>query len=134
MSSMMILVFVWDTAHCGKLFSDAVDIVDVNNESSRPVCWPKRHDIVGPLYGMNPLKGELFLTCKSNGKLIISHRRVKHLDEFPHTKLDKHHSITLWDRVSDDTSSTVKGNVINTEAPDKIIDVLDVLLVGFWRK
>ncbi len=90
--------------------------------------------IVGSLYGVDPLKRELFLTCKSNSKLMISHRRIKHPDEFPHTKLDKHRSITSWDRVSHNLSNTIKGNVINTEVPDKIIDVLDVLLVGFWRE
>ncbi len=124
----------WVTMQCGELLPDAVDIVDEINRSCRPICWPKRHNIVGPLYGVDPLKRELFLTRKRNGKLMISHRRVKHPDEFPHTKLDKHCSITSRDRVSDDLSNTVKGNVINTEAPDKIINVLDVLLVGFWPK
>ncbi len=42
--------------------------------------------------------------------------------------------VTSWYRVCDDTCHGVEGYVINTESPNKILDVTNMLLMGFWRK
>jgi hypothetical protein len=65
---------------------------------------------------------------------MISHLHVKHLDEPPHAELDKNRRITPRNGVGNNTSNTIEGYVVQTEAQDKIINVLDVLLVGFGRK
>ena len=65
---------------------------------------------------------------------MISHRRVKHPDESPHTELDEDRSIAPRNRISNCPRDAVERNVIHTEAPDEIINVFDVLLVGFRRE
>jgi hypothetical protein len=114
----------WYTPQCGKLLPNDADIVDETNKSSWPVGWYKWHYVVGPFNCIDPLKGKFFLACKCNGKLMISHGHINHPDELPHHELNKDCRIIPW----------LEGYVVNTEAPDKIIKILDVLLVGFGRK
>ena len=45
-------------------------------------------------------------------------------------KLVEYHRITSWDGVCDDASSTVEWDIIDTKAPNKVVNVTDVLLVG----
>jgi hypothetical protein len=70
-----------------KFFLNAVDIMDEVDESSRPIGETKRHDHIGSFYGINSLKNQLLLTSKSNGKLVITHRRIERPAPLPFTKL-----------------------------------------------
>jgi hypothetical protein len=61
--------------------------MDEVDEGSGPVGGVKRHDRIGPFYGINSLKSQLCLTGRSNGKMVITHWRIKQPVPLPLTKL-----------------------------------------------
>jgi hypothetical protein len=61
--------------------------MDEVNEGSWPVGGAKRHDCIGLFYAINSLKSQLFLPGKSNGELVITHRRINYQVPSPLTKL-----------------------------------------------
>ncbi len=73
------------------------------------------------------------MTCHGHGKLMISHRRIKHPYESPHAELDKNSCIAPGNGVCDDAGDAIEGDVIYTKTPNEIIDILDMLQMGFWR-
>ncbi len=87
-----------------------------------------------PLYCVIPLKSELLLTSQCNGELMISHRCVEHPNEAAHAEFDENCCIAPGDGVCNDTSDIVERDVIYLEMPDEIINVLDMLLMGFRRQ
>ena len=107
--------------------------MDEVHKCSRPVGWPEWHHCVCPFDSVDPLKCEFLLIRLGDRELMISHWRVEHPNEFPHAELDEHCCVAPRDRVSDNTCDAVKGNIVHAEAPDKIFNVCDMLLVGFQR-
>jgi hypothetical protein len=65
---------------------------------------------------------------------MISHRRVDHPNEPPHTKLGENGRVASRNWICDNTGDTIQGNVAHAEAPAKVINIHDMLLVGFRRK
>ncbi len=99
-----------------------------------PVGWTKWHYCVSSLYSINPLKGKLLLTLLCNSELMIPHRRVKHPNESPHAEFDKDCSIASGDGVSNNTLDALQGNIVDTETPNEVLNILDMLLMGFRHK
>ena len=65
---------------------------------------------------------------------MVAHRRVNPPPPKCAAKLVEYRRVATWDPVCDDASDTVEQDVINTEVPDKVLDVANVLLVGLGRK
>ncbi len=96
-----------------------------------PISWLKRHDHVGPFDGIDPLEGKLLLTGKSNSKFVVTHQCVKHPVPSPMAKLLVYSWVTPRNWVRNEMSDWVKGNIFDTELPDKVINAVDMLLIWF---
>ena len=65
---------------------------------------------------------------------MVPHRRIEHPSPLSLPKLIKDGRITSWNRVCDEFCDRIKRDKVNTEAPDKLINAADMLLVWFSRK
>jgi hypothetical protein len=65
---------------------------------------------------------------------MISYGRVKHPYLPPHAELGEHGRITTWNWIGNNASHTVEGYIVDAKPPDKVVNVLHVLLVGFRHK
>jgi hypothetical protein len=100
------------------------------DKGSLPIGWLKRHDCVGLFDGINSLKSKLLLTCcESNCKLMITHWCIKHPAPLPLTKLVVNCGIAPRNQVCNKMSDRVKGDIINAEAPNKVINASNMLLM-----
>ena len=108
--------------------------MDKVDEGCRTISWPKWHDHVCPFDCINPLECQFLLACFFHSELMIAHRRVKHPPPFATAKLVECRRITSWDGVCYDGSNAVEWDVIDTKAPNKVLDVTDMLLVGLGGK
>ena len=61
---------------------------------------------------------------------MISHRRVEHPPPFAAAKLIEYRQIATWDGVRYDASNAVEGDLVDTEAPNEVLNMTDMLLVG----
>ncbi len=89
---------------------------------------------VCPFNSVNPLERQLLLARTVHGKLMITHRRVEHPPPFATAELVEYRRITTWDGVCDDSSYAAEWDAADTEVPNKVVDVQDVLLVGLGCK
>ena len=124
----------WHTQRDGKRFPNAIDIMDERYKCGWPIGWSKRHDVVCPLYSVNPLKCEFLLTRLRNSELVISHRRVIHPYVFAHTEFDENRGIAPRNGVGDNPRDAVQGRIIDTETPNEIINIRNMFLMGFRRE
>ncbi len=108
----------------------AVDVMDKVDECCRLVCGSKRHNGVRPFNGIRTLKGKLFLAVQGNGKLVIPRWGIEEPIKLSHPKLLIDCQIAPWDRVGNYSGNGVEGNVIDTEPPYKLGNVVYVLLMG----
>jgi hypothetical protein len=65
---------------------------------------------------------------------MISRWRIEHPYEPPHTKLGEDGRVASRNWICKDASGTLQGYVVHAEVPDKVINILDMLLVGFRCK
>ena len=105
--------------------------MDEINEGCWLICWSKGHNCVSPLNCVHSLKSKFFLTRFFYSQLMIPHRCIKHPQPQPIAKLVKDRRITSWDGVRNQKSDTVQGDVIDAEAPDEVLNIVDRFLVWF---
>ena len=55
---------------------------------------------------------------------MIAHRCIEHPPPFSAAELVEYRRITTWVRVSNDVSNAVEGDVIDTEAPNEVFDMV----------
>ncbi len=122
------------TTLLGEFLSDVVNVMDEINEGRGPICWSKRHNCVGPLDRVNPLKSKFFLTQLCHSQLMVPHRRIKHPHPCPGAKLVEDCGITSRDGVCNLKSYAIEWDVVHTETPDEVLDVVDMFLMGFCGK
>ncbi len=100
-----------------------------------PLVGPNGMTVYVHLIASTPLECQLLLASTGHRKLMIAHWRVEHPPPFFTTaKLVEYHRITSGDGVCDDASYAIEWDVVDTEAPNKVFDVADVLLVGLGCK
>ncbi len=128
------IVIYRHTAFLSKFLPDSVDVVNEVDEHCWPIGRTKWHDPIGPLDGIDFLKCKLLLTSKRDGKLMISHRCVKHLAPLTLPKLVMNGQIAPGNGVCNEAGNRVERNVIQAESPHKIINAVDVLLMRLCGK
>ena len=101
---------------------------------SRGVEWAKGHDDVAVFLEIRSVEGSLFLIRAEYGDLMIARFGVeadeKEAATFTVVEAVKC-VITARDRVKKGSGDTVEGTEIDAEAPDEIIDVVNMFLVRF---
>ena len=108
--------------------------MDKVDEGCRIISWTKWHDGVCLFDRVNPLECQYLLARTVHCELMIAHWRVKYPPPFAMAKLIEYCRITSGDGVCDDASYAVEWDVVDTEAPNEVFDVADVLLVGLGCK
>jgi hypothetical protein len=108
--------------------------VDKVDEGCRTISWPEWYDSVCPFDRVNPLECQLLLARTVHRELMIAHWRVEHPPPFTTAKFVEYRRITSGDGICDDASYAVEWDVVDTEAPNKVFDVADVLLVELGCK
>jgi hypothetical protein len=112
-----------------KLLLDAVDVMDKIDESCWPIGGSEWHKCKLPLDCVNTLECKLLLTLRGYCQLMISHRRMEHPTPPSLLRLIMNSQIAAWNWVCDELGDGIEWNEIHTEAPDKFINTVNVLLV-----
>jgi hypothetical protein len=120
-----------NTTLLGQFLPHIVNVVDEINEGCGPICWFKRHNSVGPLDHVNPLKSKFFLTRLCHSQLMVPHRRIEHPHPCPSAKHVEDCGITSRDGVCNLKSYAIERDVVHAETPDEVLNVVDVFLMGF---
>ena len=99
--------------------------------------WTEGHDNITVLLEVGPVKGSLFLVRAINCDLMITGFGVetdeKEAAAFPIVE-DVESIVAARDGVQEGVGDAVQWAVIDTPAPDEVVDVVDVLLVRFGCK
>ena len=94
---------------------------------------PKGHDSPGQLSRVGASEGELLLGRFRDANLVVSRRGV-HEPAKGAAKVNAHSLVAARDWVGNDSGNGIQSNVTDAESPDEVINVSNVLLVGFGGK
>ena len=110
----------------------AADVVDKCDEGRGAIYRPKRRDSIRPLDCIGALKSEFRLTGGRNSELVIPHGRVEYPEPSAATARSHDRCVTMGNWVSDDTCDLVEGDVVDAKAPNKVVYIVDMLLMRLW--
>ena len=102
-----------------------------DNEDKGTINWAERHDVVAILRSVGPGKRQLRLGFFGNTDLVITLWGVEQPHPCAIAECQMNSRITARNGVRNDARDLIERNEINTEAPNKVIDVGDVLLMRF---
>jgi hypothetical protein len=107
--------------------------MDHHDEGSGAIGWAKGHDGICPLDCIGPLESKFLLRFGRDGQLMIAHDGIVE----PHPKTLKcifNSIVAVGDWVGNKAGYLIQRDKVDAKAPDKVLDVSDVFLMGLGGK
>ena len=114
----------------GKGLPSNIQVMDKDNKRSWSIGRAEGHYQIGIFGTVGACKGKFSLRIHRDSDLIVARDCVGKPTKFRVAESVPNGGVATWDWHSDEFSDRVEGNIVHAKAPDKVVYVSDILLMG----